>query len=279
MGTTRRSAIAATVAILAMIGTAHLAAPGRTTPVADSADLAVTKSDSPDPVATGSELAYGVEARNLGPAAATEVTIIDRIPKQTDFLGASSSGVTCERSKRKLTCATPSLSSGEAATIAIQVRPRERGTITNRATVNSAVADPERENDEDREDTTVLQGPTCRGAAATVAGTGGDDTLVGTPARDVIVALGGHDRVSSAEGRDLVCVAGGNDIVLAGTSNDTVIGGTGGDRIKGQAGNDLLRGNRGRDRLWGGRGADLLAGGRGRDRCRGGSGTDGVNAC
>lgn len=98
----------------------------------------------------------------------------------------------------------------------------------------------------------------CRGSAATIAGTRGDDALRGTRHRDVIVAFGGNDRIRAFGGRDLVCAGSGRDLVRGGKGNDSLYGGRGDDRLFGQAGRDRLRGGPGSDRLVGGPGLDSL---------------------
>ncbi|MCB2223497.1 MAG: SpoIID/LytB domain-containing protein [Actinobacteria bacterium] len=107
--------------------------------------------------------------------------------------------------------------------------------------------------------------PTCRGQAATIVGTDGDDVLTGTNGPDVIVALGGND---------IIRARGGDDVVCAGDGDDTVVGSTGVDVVDGEDGNDRLKGNDGDDRLFGGPGDDLLRGGDGDDTLKGGSGAD-----
>jgi uncharacterized repeat protein (TIGR01451 family) len=257
---------------------------GTTDPPASESDLAVAKSDSPDPVITGRTLTYSVEVENLGPDPATGVTMTDTLPRRARFLSATTSAGACDRRRRKLTCDLGTLASDAISTVTIQVQPRlpaprRRGRIRNIVRVSSEVEDPRPANDQDTEITVLLEGPTCQDRRATIIGTGGDDTLLGTGEHDVIVALGGHDFVNAGPGPDLVCVAGGNDFVVGGKKRDIVLGGTGGDRIKGRRGRDRLRGDRGRDRLKGGRGRDLLAGGRGRDRCKGGRGDDTKRSC
>ena len=43
------------------------------TDVTGSADLSITKSDSPDPVLAGDELTYTIDVTNSGPSTATDV--------------------------------------------------------------------------------------------------------------------------------------------------------------------------------------------------------------
>lgn len=94
--------------------------------------------------------------------------------------------------------------------------------------------------------------PSCRGRAATIVGTDGDNRLQGTPGRDVIAALGGADIVDGGGGDDLICLGDGD----------------GDDRAVGGKDDDRLIGNQGDDRLVDGRGDDRCKGGRARDTKR-----------
>jgi uncharacterized repeat protein (TIGR01451 family) len=67
------------VAALAFAAVGTAAPPGST-------DLAITKTDSPDPVNVGSTLTYTIQVQNLGPNAATGVAVTDQLPKGVDFV-------------------------------------------------------------------------------------------------------------------------------------------------------------------------------------------------
>src|SRR5687767_9302108 len=54
-----------------------------------SADLSLTKSDSPDPVAVGGSLTYTLTVRNQGPASSGFVILSDSLPDTTTFASAS----------------------------------------------------------------------------------------------------------------------------------------------------------------------------------------------
>jgi len=73
-----------------------------------SADLSLTKSDSPDPVATGGALAYSILVANAGPDAATNVIVTDNLPKGVSFVSATSTQGSCSAKGKKngqtLTC-------------------------------------------------------------------------------------------------------------------------------------------------------------------------------
>jgi uncharacterized repeat protein (TIGR01451 family) len=239
---------------------------------AATADLAVDKSDSPDPVTEGAELTYTIKVTNSGPGAASDVVVTDKLPGHVDLLSATATKGSCSEKANKVTCNLGTLAAdpyNPAATVTIKVRPTKAGKLSNTATVavGAGDTDPIHANDSDTETTTVIAGggggggPTCAGRAATIVGTGGSDTLIGKPGRDVIVARGGNDLI---KGR------GGNDIVCSGSGRDTA---------KGGSGNDRLKGGRGRDRLRGGVGDDAMLGGPGRDSCGGGAGADTERSC
>lgn len=274
----RASLGALLIAVLgfASIGTA--AQPG-------SANLKITKSDSPDPVRIGSNLTYSIGVENLGPSPATGVTVTDNLPRGVDLISATGPGGACGVQGGKVTCPIGALDpigvnyGGAPATVTIVVVPRRTGTIRNTATIRGEQKDPVSGNNKAVASTRVLGAPTCRGVAATVVGTAGSDELFGTPGPDVIVALGGNDRIVARAGRDLICANGGSDFVGAGTAADRVFAGTGRDRLVGRGGPDLLKGQAGADRIKGGRGSDRLRGGSGFDVCRGGPGFDSVRGC
>jgi CSLREA domain-containing protein len=155
----------------------------------------------------------------------------------------------------------------------------------------------------------------CRGLAATIIGTAGDDRIVGTSGDDVIQAASGNDRIRSSSGADVVCAGAGEDDIetgagrdqiQAGMNNDTVRAGGGDDFVRGlQPGgfpfnppknvivvglddSDTLDGGRGDDRilgeahpdrLLGGPGRDMIDGGASEDACDGGPDPDRLRRC
>jgi uncharacterized repeat protein (TIGR01451 family) len=250
-----------------------------------SADLTISKADSPDPVSVGAALTYTMQVQNLGPDPASGVTVTDELPKGVDFVSATASSGQCSRKGKKVTCAlgglnAPTVNYGPPPTVTLTVIPRKVGTITNQASVKGDQKDPVGANNKASATTSVVgPAPTCRGVAVTIAGTPGNDTIAGTGSRDVIATLGGDDTVVSLAGRDLVCTGVGSDYVGAGPAADRVFGGAGDDRLLGRGGPDVLKGNGGNDALKGNRGPDRLRGGSGSDRCRGGAGADSIRGC
>ena len=280
-------------ALLAMLGLFALlagASSGAPTP-GGTADLSLTKSDSPDPVSVGAPLTYTIQVTNNGPDDAGNVVVTDNLPNTVTFVSAVSSQGSCgvSANKRKVTCSLGTVAvpvapayNPTAATVTIHVlAPSKTGSISNTASVDRDQKDPKKGNNSARTSTRVVGPPTpsCRGNRATIVGTGLADVLGGTAGNDVIFAGAGNDQIFSGGGRDLVCAGTGADLANSGARSDTVLAGPGPDRVLGRGGGDELRGGRGRDRIRGGRGADLLAGGRGIDLCFGGPGPDVFRSC
>jgi uncharacterized repeat protein (TIGR01451 family) len=269
-------ALMAAALVLANVGSA--AQPG-------SSNLKITKSDSPDPVHVGSQLTYAIGVENLGPAPATGVTVTDNLPNGVGLVSASGPAGACAIQGGKLSCPIGALVpvgvdyGGSPASVTIVVVPHRTGTIRNTATVKGDQKDPVGANNKATASTRVIGALTCRGVAATISGTPGNDTLLGTTGPDVIAALGGNNRIVSRQGRDLICAGAGSDRIDAGSAADRVFAGAGRDRLLGRGGPDLLEGSSGNDVLEGGRGADRLRGGPGIDRCLGGPGSDSVRGC
>jgi uncharacterized repeat protein (TIGR01451 family) len=266
------------------------AANGAPAPKAGTADLSLTKTDSPDPVSIGAPLTYSIQVANFGPDDATNVVVTDNLPRGVGFVSADSTQGNCSVSGKrseKVTCALGTLAINvgaqyNPATVTIRVlAPRKAGGISNTAKVDSDLKDPQAKNNSATATTQVIEAPapTCGGQVATRVGTSGAEVLTGTAGRDVILARAGNDRIFTFGGRDLICAGSGSDLVKAGARFDKVLAGPGADRLFGNGGGDELRGGRGPDLIRGGRGPDLLAGGLGRDRCFGGPGSDTFRSC
>lgn len=280
----RLLAVAGTALTLIVVGAVVSggagAAPGDT-------DLALTKSDSPDPVTAGDNLIYTIKVQNLGTLPATEVKVIDDLPGGVDFVSAT--GGICQRDADKVTCDLGQVDVDTTATVTIVVKTKKAGTLSNTASVTSP-EDIVLANNSATATTTVSKAPakpkkpkkpkgppSC--AAPTIAGTAGDDVITGTSRGDVIVTFTGNDQVFAGGGSDLICTGGGADFVVGDSGGDTVIGGSGPDRLIGGDGGDLLKGKNGRDRLKGNAGNDTLNGGKKHDRCKGGPGRDTLVRC
>jgi len=270
-----------TLSIVVGVAALFAAAIGSTgASAAPPADLALTKTDSADPVVSGNSFTYTITVANGGPNNALGVVVTDTLPAEVDFVSATSSlGTGCDQKGKTVTCTLGQVNAGVTATVTIAVTAKKDGTVSNTATVASP-DDTNGANNTDTETTVISKkGPgNAKGkascAAPSISGTPGNDTLTGTAGADVIRGFAGNDRIIGLGGPDLICADFGNDVVLSGGGKDTVIGGAGRDRLFGGVDRDLLKGKSGRDKLRGQRGNDGLFGGKGRDSCKGGAGRD-----
>jgi uncharacterized repeat protein (TIGR01451 family) len=265
------------IAVIGPLGGAS-AAPGET-------DLSVSKSDSADPVVKGNNFTYTIQVRNLGTNDATDVTVVDALPSQVNFVSATASGGSCSQAAGTVTCTLGTVNAGATATVSIVVKAQKQGTASNAATVTTTQVDTNPANNQDTETTAIITKGQAKKkgkascATPTISGTAGNDVITGTNRADVIRAFAGNDQVFGGGGKDLICADLGADFVSGGAKGDTVIGGGGPDRLKGNGGGDTLKGKKGRDRLRGNLGSDFLNGGAGRDSCKGGAGQDTLRRC
>jgi len=128
------------------------------------ADLAITKTGSPDPVIAGNDLTYTVTVTNNGPDTATSVTVTDNLPAETTFVSCSSTGGgVCGGSGNNQTVTFASLASGQSETITfvanVSCSVADGTAINNTATVSSFTSDPDTTNDSATATTTVSNPP------------------------------------------------------------------------------------------------------------------------
>jgi len=84
------------------------------------------------------------------------VTLTDTLPKTTGFGSVSTTKGSCTRSKMVVSCSLGSMASGTQATVTIVVKPTQKGTITNSATVAATSPnDPNTTNNTATQSTTV----------------------------------------------------------------------------------------------------------------------------
>ncbi len=123
-----------------------------------AADLAITKTDTPDPVIAGNQLTYTLTVINNGDADATGVTVTDDLPTNVSFASASSSQGTFSESGGIFTAILGDLASGDSATIdlVVDVAPGTISQFSNTATVTGDQIDLIPANNTDTEPTDVL---------------------------------------------------------------------------------------------------------------------------
>lgn len=138
--------------------TAVQPSPGTSSPP-PAADLALTNSDSPDPVTAGGTLTYTLKVTNVGPDGATDVALVDDLPASTTLVSASSTQGFC-RGSGLVSCVLGTVPKGAAVTVIIVVVPTKPGTILNSAFVFTDDSfDPKTANNSAASTTTVTSKP------------------------------------------------------------------------------------------------------------------------
>ena len=126
-----------------------------TTTVNPAADLSISKTDSPDPIAVGQQLTYTLGVNNAGPSSATGITVTDTLPAGVTYNSATPSQGTCSQASGTVTCSVGTVASGANASISVKVTPQNATTITNTANVTSLTPDPNAANNGATAQTTV----------------------------------------------------------------------------------------------------------------------------
>jgi uncharacterized repeat protein (TIGR01451 family) len=129
------------------------------TTVASGADLQVTKFGDEDVVGKGDQLTYTVWVDNLGPLAATGVTLTDALPAGAVYVSDTSDLCIYDEPSHTVTCTIGDMPSGDFFSVNIVVTaPNVGGLITNTADVASETDDPDPSNNSDTVETTVVSG-------------------------------------------------------------------------------------------------------------------------
>ena len=125
--------------------------------VTASADLAITKTDSPDPVVAGNDVTYTLTVTNLGPSDATGVAVTDTLPGSGSitFVSATPTQGSCSELAGVVTCPIGVLPLAGTATVTIVVTTTIDGSITDTAAVSSPTFDPVLANNTASATTTV----------------------------------------------------------------------------------------------------------------------------
>ena len=123
-----------------------------------SADIALTKTDSADPVDPGGSYSYDLVVTNNGPDDATNVLVSDSVPTGLTVDGTSTASGTCSASGNDVSCDLGSLANGATWTIAVHVKvepTHPAGSVSDPATVSATENDPNNANNAATQDTTI----------------------------------------------------------------------------------------------------------------------------
>ena len=127
------------------------------TPPPAEADLAVSKTDSPDPVTAGNNLTYTITVTNNGPLDATGVTVTEPLPMGVAPVSATPSQGSCSGTSF-VTCNLGTITNGASATVTIVGVPSASvagTTVSNTAMVTGNEPDPDGSNNSATATTTV----------------------------------------------------------------------------------------------------------------------------
>jgi uncharacterized repeat protein (TIGR01451 family) len=135
------------------------------TNVINQADLAVTKTDSPDPVLAGNNLTYTITVMNNGPGSANSASMSDAMPAGTTFVSVNTpSGWTrtdavAVGGNGTITFTNPSVANGASAiftlVLKVSASTANNTTLTNHALVTCTNESDNSNNDSGAVDTTV----------------------------------------------------------------------------------------------------------------------------
>ncbi|MDZ5623023.1 DUF11 domain-containing protein [Nocardioides sp. HM23] len=120
-----------------------------TTAVSATAGLAITKTDTPDPVSAGQELVYTLQVSNGGPSTAVDVVVVDTLPAGTTLVSAvgGTGSTACALSgPGVVSCDVGDLDPGQSVTIFITVKVNANvpsGTVLVNTAEATSPTDPD----------------------------------------------------------------------------------------------------------------------------------------
>ncbi len=126
---------------------------------APTADISLGLVANPSPVLVGGIFNYVVSVTNNGPSTANGVVVANTLPLNISLISANSSQGTCSSVSNLVTCALGTLLQGSNATVTIQARALNVGTITATSVASANQIDPLPVNNTASVTTTVT--PAC----------------------------------------------------------------------------------------------------------------------
>jgi uncharacterized repeat protein (TIGR01451 family) len=106
------------------------------------AELLITMSDAPDPVAVSQQITYSIFVTNRGPNLGSNIVVSDVLPASVQFVSVQTSHGACTNDGNSVGCAIAELPAGERALITIVARANSVGPVPNTATVTGQPTDP-----------------------------------------------------------------------------------------------------------------------------------------
>ena len=122
---------------------------------ASSADMAIAKTGTPNPVTEGTLLTYTLTVTNNGPASATNVTVTDTLPSVVTYLSISTTQGSCSEAGGTVVCLLGTMANAGTATISILTIPNAAGVVSNTATVTADQTDSNLANNTSTQSETI----------------------------------------------------------------------------------------------------------------------------
>ena len=122
-----------------------------------AADLAVTKTDSADPVSRGATFTYTIVVTDQGPETATNIHLTDVLSTSVRFVSVASTAGACSELDGTVTCTLGDMPNSGSVTVTIDVTARRTGIAINTVQVGSSSPDPNLANNTDTEETVITR--------------------------------------------------------------------------------------------------------------------------
>jgi aldose sugar dehydrogenase len=119
-----------------------------------SANLAITKTASPNPATSLANLTYRIVVTNNGPSPATNVAVTDQLAAGPAFVSAIPTQGMCS-GPPTITCNLGPIANGAVAIVNITITPQTPGQLTNTASVVGTESDPDTNDNSTTIQTTV----------------------------------------------------------------------------------------------------------------------------
>jgi uncharacterized repeat protein (TIGR01451 family) len=122
----------------------------------NSADVAIVKTATPNPVLEGDILTYTLTVTNNGPASATNATATDTLPSAVTYLSVTTTTGSCSEAGATVTCLFGTMANVATATVTIVTIAGTPGQVSNTATVSADQTDPTPANNSSTQIETIV---------------------------------------------------------------------------------------------------------------------------
>jgi uncharacterized repeat protein (TIGR01451 family) len=121
-------------------------------------DLAVTQTDSPDPLVLGNDVTYSITVTNQGTAPASGVRLTETLASGINVLSSGPAAFNCTSVGNTISCNLGNLAAGASTSMAIVASPISAGSFTAQASVSANETDANSANNSASQTTTAQPG-------------------------------------------------------------------------------------------------------------------------